>query len=109
MGQEIVHCSTCGIRLRSSDFERGAAARRDSYTYCRDCARQAGIPAEPTAPSKSSGVSASRIPVVNPASTTRIPTVTPRRAMEAVPAASLSHDHAGHRASDSCHAQVGGS
>ena len=29
MGQEIVHCAVCGIRLRSNDFEKGEALRVD--------------------------------------------------------------------------------
>src|SRR5579859_3420023 len=27
MGNEIVHCSACGLRLRSGDFEQGGAVR----------------------------------------------------------------------------------
>src|SRR6185295_1227154 len=105
MGQEIVHCSVCGIRLRSVDFG-GGAARLDGSAYCRDCARELNIPPDPPRPpdARSSEKSTGRIPVVassagggssrnstrriaivHSTSTARIPIPTPRRGIEAVP------------------------
>ncbi|HVR85873.1 MAG TPA: discoidin domain-containing protein, partial [Planctomycetota bacterium] len=40
MGQEIVYCSKCQIRLLGSDFERGKAFRIDSQVVCPSCARE---------------------------------------------------------------------
>src|SRR5689334_20291889 len=77
MGQEIVHCSVCGIRLRGSDFDRGEAVRIDRAAYCKKCSAEI-IPPEPLeSPSTSSRK--------RKTSTARIPIVTPRRAMEAAP------------------------
>jgi hypothetical protein len=76
MGQEIVHCSVCGLRLRSIDFEKGDALRVDLTSYCSKCTPQV-IPPASTPPS--SGTTRKR-----KNSTTRIPVVTPRRPMDAV-------------------------
>ncbi|HVE41917.1 MAG TPA: hypothetical protein VNM14_18630 [Planctomycetota bacterium] len=77
MGQEIVHCSVCGNRLRSSDFEKGDALRIDHTAYCRTCA-PAGRSPDPLPPLAES---TRKIPV---GSATRIPIATPRRPTEAV-------------------------
>lgn len=105
MGQEIVHCSVCGLRLRGSDFGAGAT-RLDGNAYCRDCAREVGVPVEaPAEAAPSQDKSTGRIPVqaassgskrnttrriaaVHKNSTSRIPIPTPRRGVEAVPAKS---------------------
>jgi hypothetical protein len=76
MGQEIVHCSVCGIRLRSSDFDRGQALRVDHTCYCSKCTPQVIPPPSHPPPS---GTTKKR-----KNSTTRIPVVTPRHAMDAV-------------------------
>ena len=75
MGQEIVHCSVCGVRLRSSDFERGEALRIDRTAYCKKCSEQIILP-EPLPTSTTTNK--------RKTSTARIPIVTPRRAMEPV-------------------------
>jgi hypothetical protein len=75
MGQEIVHCCVCGIRLRGTDFDRGEAVRVDHATYCRKCSANLILP-EPM-PTSSSTATRKAL-----GSTGRIPTVTPRKAME---------------------------
>ena len=79
MGNEIVHCAACGLRLRSSDFEQGVAVRVDHTTYCRACAppssRPSSSPPPPPVSTRRKNVSTSRIPIV-----------TPRHATPAVPA-----------------------
>jgi len=78
MGQEIVHCSGCGLRLRSSDFDRGEALRVDYTAYCRACCPASVLPSSTPPPSgttRRKNVSTSRIPIV-----------TPRHAMPAVSA-----------------------
>jgi len=77
MGQEIVHCSVCGIRLRSNDFERGEAVRIDHAAYCKKCSANLILP-EPTVSSSSTATKKAL------SSTGRIPIGTPRRAMEPV-------------------------
>jgi hypothetical protein len=37
MGQEILYCSHCQCRLRSSDFDKGEALRVDHRPYCSRC------------------------------------------------------------------------
>src|SRR5579862_372753 len=86
MGQEIHYCSACGVRLRSADFDRGEAVRHDGAAYCRACAAQAGIPAEPARSGRDSRNTTRRIAVAGPTSTARIPVATPRRPMEPVSA-----------------------
>ena len=76
MGQEVVHCSACGLRLRSSDFERGEALRVDHTSYCRACRPASLLPSSTPPPSgttRRKNVSTSRIPII-----------TPRHAMPAV-------------------------
>ena len=80
MGQEIVHCSVCGDRLRSSDFEKGEALRIDHTAYCRKCA-PAGSTPDPLPPAALDSTRKMRV-----GSTVRIPIATPRRPTEAVPA-----------------------
>jgi hypothetical protein len=80
MGQEIVHCSACGVRLRSVDFEKGEALRVDYTAYCLKCAPQGAKPDPLTASSSRRKLG----------STNSIPVITPRRGMEAVPAQKLS-------------------
>ena len=79
MGQEIVHCSVCGIRLRSSDFEKGEALRIDHTGYCRACA-PAGRTPDPQPPMADSTRkikvgSTCRIPVATPAVSSGAPPV----------------------------------
>jgi hypothetical protein len=90
MGQEINYCSVCGVRVRSADFDRGDAVRRDAAAYCRACAAQAGIPAEPPRAARESRNTTRRIAVASSTSTGRIPIATPRRATEAVRPPSVS-------------------
>jgi hypothetical protein len=78
MGQEIVHCSVCGLRLRSSDFEKGQALRANFTAYCLKCAPE-GATAAPPKPVPDS----TRKKHDN--TTGRIPVVTPRRGTEGVP------------------------
>ncbi|HVR83769.1 MAG TPA: hypothetical protein VMU54_05610, partial [Planctomycetota bacterium] len=78
------------MRLRSADFERGGAQRRDDFTFCSPCALKPGTRPEPPVASKPSKNTTRHIPVVLPPSTTRIPIATPRRPIEAVPRASVS-------------------
>src|SRR5689334_13209005 len=75
MGQEIVHCCVCGLRLRGTDFDRGDAVRVDHATYCKKCSANLILP-EPL-PTTSSTSTRKAL-----GSTGRIPTVTPRKAME---------------------------
>jgi hypothetical protein len=75
MGQEIFHCSLCGLRLRSTDFEHGEALKVDLAAYCKKCAPQVVPPDS----NRASSTSTRR----RKTSTARIPIVTPRRAMEA--------------------------
>jgi hypothetical protein len=77
MGQEIVHCSTCGLRLRSSDFDKGDALKVEFTAYCRNCAPAGAVP---DARSPGSDSSLKKV-----GSTQRIPVATPRRHSEAVP------------------------
>src|SRR5258706_13253269 len=75
MGQEIVHCSACGNRLRSVDFDKGDAVRIDHTAFCRACAPQKpGSDSTRKHRDKSTG---------------RIPVITPRRGMQAAPAPAL--------------------
>ena len=76
MGQEIVHCSACGVRLRSIDFEKGEALRVDYTAYCIKCA-PAGAKPDPLSTSSTRRK-------INAGSTHSIPIVTPRRGTEAV-------------------------
>ncbi|HEV3026711.1 MAG TPA: hypothetical protein VG457_04020 [Planctomycetota bacterium] len=78
MGQEIVHCSACGLRLRGSDFERGEAIRVDHTAYCRACCPPSALPS--SNPPSSSSTRRRNV------STSRIPIVTPRHGMPTVPA-----------------------
>jgi Na+-transporting methylmalonyl-CoA/oxaloacetate decarboxylase gamma subunit len=78
MGQEIVHCSVCGVRLRSHDFEKGDAIRVEHTAYCKKCSPHP-IPTPAHAPSSSTTTRRKQ------SSTGQIPVVTPRRPMEAVP------------------------
>jgi hypothetical protein len=80
LGQEIVHCSVCGDRLRSSDFEKGQALRIDHTAYCRKCA-PAGSTPDPAPPAALDSTRKMRV-----GSTVRIPIATPMRPTEAVPA-----------------------
>ncbi len=80
MGQEIVHCSACGVRLRSVDFEKGEALRVDYTAYCVKCAPEGAKPD----PLSTSGTRKKL------GSTNAIPVITPRRGMEAVSAQRLS-------------------
>jgi hypothetical protein len=80
MGQEIVHCAVCGVRIRGVDFEGGGAARHDAHSYCKTCAHQAGIAPDPAPKAKTPGVS-----------TVRIPVATARRAVEVAPPSSGSN------------------
>ncbi len=83
MGQEIVHCSTCGVRLRSNDFDKGEALRVDNTTYCVKCAPAGSIPQKSEPPP-------STRKRINAGSTNSIPIITPRRGTEAVPGQSRS-------------------
>jgi hypothetical protein len=76
MGQEILHCSVCGIRIRSSDFENGGALKIDFTAYCSACAPRAAAP--------ESGSLSPTSTRRHKTSTARIPIVTPRHGTEAV-------------------------
>src|SRR5688572_700511 len=39
MGQEILYCFKCQVRLLGSDFDKGRAFRVDSQAACPDCVR----------------------------------------------------------------------
>jgi hypothetical protein len=77
MGQEIVHCSVCGLRLRSSDFEKGQALRANFTAYCLKCAPQGAVPDAKPAPDSTRRK--------HDNTTSKIPLATPRRGTEAVP------------------------
>lgn len=38
MGQQIVYCAACGIRLLTSDFQKGTAVRSEGTALCGPCA-----------------------------------------------------------------------
>ena len=76
MGQEILHCSVCGIRLRGSDFEKGEALKIDLTAFCSACAPRAAAPE-----SRPSSAASTRR---RKTSTARIPIVTPRNGTQAV-------------------------
>lgn len=88
MGQEIVYCVKCQIRLAGSDFERGKAFRVDAQVACLNCVRdllnhlpdpdaelerlkKQQIPKVPGASSSSTRISAVQ-PLLPDASTRRI-------------------------------------
>ena len=37
MGQEIVYCVQCAVRINGGDFEKGKAFRTESLAVCADC------------------------------------------------------------------------
>jgi hypothetical protein len=71
MGQEIVYCSRCQIRLTGSDFDRGEAVRCGNRVACRKCAAEvlASLPPEEQESKGGSRVrkSTGKIPIVRPA------------------------------------------
>lgn len=83
MGQEILYCFQCQVRLMGSDFERGKAFRIDGKAVCPDCARGllAHLPdpdaelerLKRTQVPKSGGVSTSSTRIPSVQSTARIP------------------------------------
>src|SRR5687768_11435370 len=56
MGQEIVYCSECAVRLTGTDFEKGKAFRVEHKCLCAGCAKKilGKLPEHPTHISKPS-------------------------------------------------------
>lgn len=57
MGQGIVYCTSCGLQILESDFERGRARTLQGKNYCKNCVKEAAgdsgekhPPAEGTSP-----------------------------------------------------------
>jgi hypothetical protein len=74
LGQEIVHCSVCGNRLRSIDFEKGEALRINYTAYCRKCAPAGATPDPAPAPAPQLAADSTR--KIKVGSTARIPLAT---------------------------------
>ena len=83
MGQAIVYCAECQVRVRDADVTAGRAFHVNSQTYCRNCT-EARFP-EALARGASPPMSSDTGSLLKPTSTRRIP-VAPRRS-SAVPVA----------------------
>jgi hypothetical protein len=66
MGHEILHCSVCGLRLLSSDFEKGGALKIELSAYCSACAPRAAAPETSTSSTRRRKTSTAHIPIVTP-------------------------------------------
>lgn len=83
MGQEIVYCNSCGLRILESDLRHGRAAVLRGKNYCKDCMAAAG------------GTPEGVVPEPQAAKTSRIP-----KASAPGPATGRRSDQAARRAGD---------